>query len=50
MPIIPALRRLRQKNQEFKATLSYIARSCLNNNKDELERPVSIPVVKQFFV
>jgi hypothetical protein len=26
MPIIPALRRLRQEDQEFKASLQYIAR------------------------
>jgi hypothetical protein len=29
MPIIPALRRLRQKNLEFEANVSYTSRSCL---------------------
>jgi hypothetical protein len=31
----PALRRLMQENLEFKASLSYIARPCLNNNDDD---------------
>jgi hypothetical protein len=31
MPEIPALGRLRQENQEFEASLDYIARSFLRN-------------------
>jgi hypothetical protein len=33
MPIIPVLGTLRQENQEFEASLGYIARTGLNNNK-----------------
>jgi hypothetical protein len=29
MPVIPALCQLRQEEQEFKASLGYIAKSCL---------------------
>jgi hypothetical protein len=29
MPVIPALRRLRQEDHEFKTSLGYIARPCL---------------------
>jgi hypothetical protein len=34
-PIIPALRRLRQEDHEFKASLGYIARPCLKNKPKE---------------
>jgi hypothetical protein len=33
MPVIPALRRLRQEDLEFKVSLSYIVRICLKVNK-----------------
>jgi hypothetical protein len=33
MPVIPACRRLRQEYLEFKASLSYIARSCLKKKE-----------------
>jgi hypothetical protein len=33
MTVIPALRRLRQEDLKFKASLGYIARSCLKNKK-----------------
>jgi hypothetical protein len=34
-PVILPLRRLRQKDWEFEANLSYIARVCLQNNNTE---------------
>jgi hypothetical protein len=33
MPFIPALGRLRQEDPKLEASLDYIARSCLNNNR-----------------
>jgi hypothetical protein len=33
MPIMPALWRVRQKDYEFKASLGYMARSCLKQPK-----------------
>jgi hypothetical protein len=30
-PVIPALKKLRQENYEFKASLGYIARACFKN-------------------
>jgi hypothetical protein len=39
LPVIPALRRLRQEDHEFLASLGYIARLCLKNkNKKKKER------------
>jgi hypothetical protein len=35
MPIIPALRRPRQEDHEFEASLCYIARPCLKTNKKQ---------------
>jgi hypothetical protein len=35
---IPALRRLRQEDREFKASLSLIVRPCLKTTKIDLER------------
>jgi hypothetical protein len=34
-PVIPALRRLSQGEGEFEASLSYIARLCLKENKNK---------------
>jgi hypothetical protein len=31
--LIPALKKLRQKNLKFKASLSYTSRSCLKNQE-----------------
>jgi hypothetical protein len=36
MPVIPALRRLRQENFKLKASLSCIARYCLREKKKSL--------------
>jgi hypothetical protein len=33
MPLIPALKRMRQEDQEFKASLDYIARPYLKKKK-----------------
>jgi hypothetical protein len=32
-PVIPALRRLRQENQAFNSSLSYVAKLCLQKKK-----------------
>jgi hypothetical protein len=36
MPIIPALQRLKQEDQESKANISYIGGSCQQRNKQEI--------------
>jgi hypothetical protein len=36
--VIPALRKLRQDDLKFEASLGYTARSCLNNNKIKQEK------------
>jgi hypothetical protein len=33
MPVIPALRRQRQEDREFKTSLDYVVRSCLKRKK-----------------
>jgi hypothetical protein len=35
MPVIPAFRRQRQENQEFKANLGYIAKPYFKNQKQK---------------
>lgn len=37
--LLPSLEKLRQENVQFKASLAYIARLCLNNNKIEVLKP-----------
>jgi hypothetical protein len=44
MPIIPALRRLRQVDHEFKAGLGYTMRSCLKTLRN---KSVIVPVVRR---
>jgi hypothetical protein len=34
MPIIPVLRKLRQRNLKFQASIDFIARPCLKNTKN----------------
>jgi hypothetical protein len=36
IPVIPAPRRLRQEDQEFKASVGYVARPCLKQTKQTL--------------
>jgi hypothetical protein len=38
MPVIPASRRLRQEDHEFKASLSYIATHCHEKKKKKKTR------------
>jgi hypothetical protein len=38
MPVITALRRLRQEEHEFKSSLGYLARSCLKKQKTILKK------------
>jgi hypothetical protein len=34
IPVIPALRRLRQEDYEYEASLNYIAKFCLKKKKE----------------
>jgi hypothetical protein len=36
MPVIPALGRLRQEDQDMNTSLGYIARPCLKKKKKEI--------------
>jgi hypothetical protein len=38
IPVIPALRRLRQENYKFKASLCYIERPCLQFRERKREK------------
>jgi hypothetical protein len=37
-PIIPALKRLKQENHEFKDNIGYIVRHCLKKKKGKKEK------------
>jgi hypothetical protein len=41
MPVIPAIRMLRQKNQEVEASLDYIARSCCKKQINQKKKKKS---------
>jgi hypothetical protein len=38
MPVIPALRRLKQKGHELETSLGYLARPCLKTKEKEREK------------
>jgi hypothetical protein len=44
--VIPALRRLRQEDHEFEASLVYILRSCLQKEKKKMSKTITTATTK----
>jgi hypothetical protein len=50
IPVIPALRKLRLEDGEFKANLNFIVRPCLKNNKNKRHCIIHLKYIQILFV